>query len=164
MILSVIIVNYNVKHFLEQCLNSVYSSERALACGDSLEIETFVVDNNSVDGSVEMVLEKFPQVSTIANKDNPGFAKANNQALKIAQGDYLLLLNPDTIVEKDTFVKCIDFMMQHRDCGALGVKMINGEGVFLKESKRGFPTPETSFYKISGLIRLFPHHPKIARY
>lgn len=164
MILSVIIVNYNVKHFLEQCLNSVFASDRNLANGDSLEIETIVVDNNSVDGSVEMVIEKFPQVVTIANKDNPGFAKANNQALKIAKGDYLLLLNPDTIVEKNTFVKCINFMMEHKDCGALGVKMINGEGVYLKESKRGFPTPETSFYKISGLIRLFPHHPKIARY
>lgn len=164
MILSVIIVNYNVKHFLEQCLNSVYASERVLANSGHLDIECFVVDNNSVDGSVEMVQEKFPEVVCIANKDNPGFAKANNQALRIAQGDYLLLLNPDTIVEKDTFVKCIDFMMEHKDCGALGVKMINGEGIYLKESKRGFPTPETSFYKISGLIKLFPHHPKIARY
>jgi len=164
MILSVIIVNFNVKHFLAQCLNSVFASERTLNDGRLLEIEAIVVDNNSVDGSVEMVIDKFPNVITIANKDNPGFAKANNQALKIAKGDYLLLLNPDTIVEKDTFVKCINFMMEHHDCGALGVKMINGEGIYLKESKRGFPSPETSFYKISGLIRIFPHHPKIARY
>ncbi|MCQ2299132.1 MAG: glycosyltransferase family 2 protein [Bacteroidales bacterium] len=164
MILSVIIVNYNVKHFLEQCLNSVFASERKLANGEQLDIECIVVDNNSVDGSVEMVRERFPEVVCVDNKDNPGFAKANNQALRIAKGDYLLLLNPDTIVEKETFIMCINFMMEHRECGALGVKMINGEGVYLKESKRGFPTPETSFYKISGLIKLFPHHPKIARY
>lgn len=164
MTLSVIIVNYNVKHFLEQCINSIYASDRVLATGEELAIEVWVVDNNSVDGSVEMVQEKFPQVHLIANKDNPGFAKANNQALLKASGDYLLLLNPDTIVEKDTFAKCINFMYKTPDCGGLGVKMINGEGIYLKESKRGFPTPETSFYKISGLIRLFPHHPKIARY
>ena len=164
MTLSVIIVNYNVKHFLEQCIRSVYASERTLSTGEALEIEVIVVDNNSVDGSVEMLESRFPQVQLIANKDNPGFAKANNQALRIAKGDYLLLLNPDTVVEKDTFIKCINFMLHTPDCGGLGVKMINGEGIYLKESKRGFPTPETSFYKISGLIKLFPHHPKIARY
>lgn len=161
--LSVVIVNYNVKHFLEQCLNSVFSSE-TIRKNFQLSLEVFVVDNNSVDGSVEMVRERFPQVHLIANTDNPGFAKANNQALRQSTGDYLLLLNPDTIVEKDTLVKCVDFMTQHPDCGGLGVKMINGEGKFLKESKRGFPTPETSFYKISGLIKLFPHHRKVAAY
>lgn len=164
MILSVVIVNYNVKHFLDQCLQSVFASDRILSDGQKLELEVFCVDNNSVDGSMEMVAEKYPQVIGIVNKENVGFAKANNQALEQFQGDYLLLLNPDTIVEKETFVKCVDFIRQHADCGGLGVKMINGEGQFLKESKRGFPTPETSFYKISGLIKLFPHHPKIARY
>ncbi|MCF0212135.1 MAG: glycosyltransferase [Bacteroidales bacterium] len=158
--LSVVIVNFNVKHFLEQCLCSVFASDRE----EGMELEVLVVDNNSVDGSVEMVEAKFPQVTVIANKDNPGFAKANNQALSRATGDYLLLLNPDTVVEHDTFAKCLAFMRTHPDCGGLGVKMINGEGQYLKESKRGFPTPETSFYKISGLIRLFPHHPRIAHY
>ena len=158
MLLSIVIVNYNVKYFLEQCLSSVYNST-----GD-FELEVFVVDNASVDDSVEMVREKFPQVKVIANEDNVGFARANNQALKEAKGDYLLLLNPDTLVEPNTFEQCINFMQAHPDCGGLGVKMINGEGKFLKESKRGFPTPATSFYKISGLIRLFPHNKKIAAY
>ena len=159
MILSIVIVNYNVRYFLEQCLRSIYDSETA-----DTELEVWVVDNCSVDDSVAMVREKFPQVRLIENKDNPGFAKANNQALREAKGDYLLLLNPDTVVEKDTFRTCLEFMEQHHDCGGLGVKMINGEGKYLKESKRGFPTPETSFYKISGLIHLFPHNRKIAAY
>ena len=156
--LSVVIVNYNVKCFLEQCLLSVQKAS------EGLEVEVWVVDNNSVDGSVEMVREKFPWVRLIANADNPGFAKANNQALRQAAGKYMLLLNPDTVVEHDTFRKCVDFMEAHPDCGGLGVKMINGEGKFLKESKRGFPTPEASFFKISGLIRLFPHNRRIAAY
>lgn len=158
MILSIVIVNFNVKHFLEQCLSSVFNS-----VGD-FSLEVFVVDNASVDNSVEMVQEKFPQVHIIANKDNVGFARANNQALRLASGDYLLLLNPDTLVEPDTFCQCIDFMESHKDCGGLGVKMINGEGQYLKESKRGFPTPATSFFKISGLIHLFPHNKTIAAY
>ena len=164
MILSIVIVNYNVKHFLEQCLNSVFASTTKIENGECIELEVFVVDNNSVDGSVAMVEDKFPQVRLIVNTENDGFAKANNQALQQSSGAYLLLLNPDTIVERDTFVRCVNFMQQHPECGGLGVKMINGEGKFLKESKRGFPTPETSFYKISGLIKLFPHHKKIAAY
>ena len=168
MILSVIIVNYNVKYFLEQCLESVFMSDCTLegAAGSEgyFDLEVFVVDNASVDGSVEMVRQKFPQVHLIANSDNPGFATANNQALRICKGDIMLLLNPDTVVERDTLRKCVDFYLTHPDCGGLTVKMINGEGKFLKESKRGFPTPAASFFKISGLIRLFPHHPRIAAY
>ncbi len=156
--LSIVIVNYNVKYFLQQCLASVY------AALEGINAEVWVVDNNSVDGSVAMVREQFPQVRLIANNDNPGFSVANNQALRQAAGDYLLLLNPDTLVERDTFSQCLDFMRSHADCGGLGVKMINGEGKFLKESKRGFPSPETSFYKISGLIHLFPRHRRIAAY
>lgn len=156
--LSVIIVNYNVQYFLQQCLASVFEA------GEDIDMEVWVVDNGSVDDSVDMVRHQFPQVHLIANSGNPGFARANNQALKQAGGDYLLLLNPDTLVEKDTFARCLDFMHSHPDCGGLGVKMINGKGKFLKESKRGFPSPEASFYKISGLIRLFPHHHRIAAY
>lgn len=164
--LSIVIVNYNVKYFLEQCLESVYNSTLTLSEGSdpNLELEVFVVDNASVDGSVEMIREKFPQAHLIANTDNVGFAKANNQALRIATGDIMLLLNPDTIVERDTFSKCVDFYTTHPDCGGLAVKMINGEGTYLKESKRGFPTPATSFYKISGLIKLFPHSKRFAAY
>ena len=156
--LSIVIVNYNVKFFLEQCLVSVFEAS------EGIDTEVWVVDNNSVDGSVSMVREKFPQVHLIANSDNPGFSKANNQALRQITGEYALLLNPDTLVEKDTFRKCIDFMESHPDCGGLGVKMINGEGRYLPESKRGFPSPEVSFYKISGLIHLFPKSKRIARY
>lgn len=167
MTLSIVIVNYNVKYFLEQCLESVYHSDLLLKEGafdGHIDLEVYVVDNNSVDGSVEMVREKFPQVNLIANKDNRGFASANNQALKVCHGDIMLLLNPDTIVEKDTFRKCVEFYAEHPDCGGLAVKMVNGEGKFLKESKRGFPTPAASFYKMSGLIHLFPHSRRIAAY
>ena len=163
MTLSVVIVNYNVRFFLEQCLESVYASVVDTQNG-RLELEVIVVDNDSADDSLEMLSSRFPQVKVIANKQNVGFAKANNQALRIAKGEYLLLLNPDTLVEKDTFVRCVDFMSTHPDCGALGVKMVDGKGRYLKESKRGFPTPEASFYKISGLIKLFPHSKRIAAY
>ena len=162
--LSVIIVNYNVKYFLKQCLSSVYESDRRLANGEDLELDVWVVDNDSVDGSVEMVREDFPEVHIIANKENVGFARANNMALARCTGERLLLLNPDTVVERDTLVQCADFMRQHPDCGGLTVKMVDGSGRYLPESKRGFPTPEASFYKISGLIRLFPHHRRIAAY
>jgi len=162
--LSIIIVNYNVKYFLKQCLASVLGSEQTLADGEKLELDVWVVDNDSVDGSVEMVKKDFPQVHVIENHENVGFAKANNQAIARSTGDGLLLLNPDTIVEPDTFVKCVDFMREHADCGGLTVKMVDGDGNYLRESKRGFPSPEASFYKISGLIKLFPHSRRIAAY
>ena len=123
--LSIVIVNYNVVHFLEQCLQSVY------AALDNIEAEVFVVDNNSIDKSVEMVQEKFPQVRLIANKENLGFSKANNQAIRLSCGEYVLLLNPDTVVESDTFSKAIAFMDSHPEGGGLGVRMVDGRGVFL---------------------------------
>ena len=161
--LSIVIVNYNVRFFLEQCLESVYGSRLDCAAG-RLELEVFVVDNDSADDSVAMLRERFPQVKVIENKENVGFARANNQALRLCSGEYLLLLNPDTLVERDTFATCVDFIASHPDCGALGVKMVDGKGRYLKESKRGFPTPEASFYKLSGLIRIFPHSKRIAAY
>lgn len=148
--LSVVIVNYNVSYFLEQCLHSVFKASEEITC------EVFVVDNNSVDGSVEMVQEKFPQAILIANKDNVGFSRANNQAIRISKGRHVLLLNPDTLVEEDTFVKSVNYMDNHPDVGGLGVKMIDGKGQFLPESKRGLPTPSVAFYKIFGLSALFP--------
>ncbi len=156
--LSIVIVNYNVKYFLEHCL---YSVENAIK---NIDAEVFIVDNNSVDGSVQMLKKKFPQFNLIENKDNVGFAKANNQAIRLAKGGYVLLLNPDTVVEEDTFSKCIDFMDTHADCGGLGIKMIDGHGKILKESKRGFPTPWASFCKMSGLTSLFPHSKCYAQY
>lgn len=156
--LSVIIVNYNVKYFLEQCL---YSVRRA---SEGIETEVFVVDNNSVDGSGKMVREKFPEVILIENKENTGFSRANNQAIKEAKGDYVLLLNPDTVVEDDTFSKSLAFMDAHADAGGLGVKMIDGKGKFLPESKRGLPTPSVAFYKIFGLAKFFPKSKLFGKY
>ncbi len=148
--LSIVIVNYNVEFFLEQCLNSV---RKALKSASG---EVFVVDNFSIDGSVEMVRQKFPEFHLIDNKVNSGFSKANNQAMKIAKGEYILLLNPDTVVEEDCFEKVIQFMDGHPECGGLGVKMVDGKGRFLPESKRGLPTPKVAFWKISGLSSIFP--------
>ena len=148
--LSVVIVNYNVKYFLEQCLHSV------LKAIHGLEAEIFVVDNNSVDGSIRMLREKFPGIILIENKENKGFSRANNQAVRKAKGEYILLLNPDTIVEDDTLVKCVQFMDSHPDAGGLGVKMIDGKGKFLPESKRGLPSPSVAFFKIFGFSAMFP--------
>ena len=156
--LSIIIVNYNVEYFLEQCLHSVR------AALTNLEAEVFVVDNNSVDGSVEMVRKKFPEVKLIANKENLGFSKANNQAIRQSSGKYVLLLNPDTVVEADTFSKCGSFMDSHADAGGLGIKMLDGKGNFLPESKRGLPTPMVAFYKIFGLSALFPKSKRFGKY
>lgn len=156
--LSIIIVNYNVKHFLDQCLTSV---RRAVA---GIEAETWVVDNNSVDGSVQMLREKFPEVRLIANRENVGFSRANNQAIRQSAGEYVLLLNPDTVVEDDTFSKIIRFMDSHPEAGGLGVKMIDGKGNFLPESKRGLPTPDVAFYKIFGLSKFFPRSRIFGKY
>ncbi len=156
--LSVVIVNYNVKYFLEQCLYSVFRA------GKDIEMEVFVVDNNSVDGSVDMIREKFPRVSLVENKDNKGFSKANNQAIQLSQGEFILLLNPDTVVEENTFRQIIEFMDLHPDAGGLGVKMVDGKGRFLPESKRGLPTPIVAFYKIFGLSALFPKSKTFGKY
>jgi len=126
--------------------------------------EVIVVDNNSVDGSVEMVKTKFPEVIVIENTKNAGFSKANNQGMCIAKGEYVLLLNPDTLVEEDTFVKCLSFMEAHADAGGLGIKMLDGKGKFLPESKRGLPSPWVAFYKIFGFSKLFPKSRKFGRY
>ena len=156
--LSVVIVNYNVVFFLEQCLNSVFAASK------NLNVQIFVVDNNSVDGSINMLKENFSSVVLIENKENVGFSKANNQAIKRANSPYVLLLNPDTVIEEDTFDKCIDFMNSNADCGGLGLRMLDGKGNFLPESKRGFPSPSVSFYKIFGLSYLFPKSQKFGRY
>jgi GT2 family glycosyltransferase len=156
--LSVVIVNYNVKHFIEQCLFSVLKASENIAC------EIFVVDNNSVDGSVTLIKDKFPQINLIVNKTNTGFSVANNQAIKLAKGEYVLLLNPDTVVQEDTFTKIIAFMNAHPEAGGLGVKMLDGQGNFAPESKRGLPTPSVAFYKMFGLSRFFPKSKKFGKY
>ncbi len=156
--ISVVIVNYNVRNFLEQCLHSVFE-----AC-KGIDHEVFVVDNHSLDGSQAMVKSTFPEARLIENKKNLGFSKANNLALKMAQGQYQLVLNPDTLLEENTLRKCIDFMDAHPEAGALGVKMIDGRGKFLPESKRSLPTPATAFYKMFGLAALFPRSKRFGKY
>jgi GT2 family glycosyltransferase len=130
----------------------------------NIEGEIIVVDNNSTDGSFEFFQNSFSEVNFIWNKTNTGFAKANNQALKIAKGEYILFLNPDTIVPEDCFEKCISFIKTKKNDCALGIKMIDGKGSFLKESKRAFPSPMTSFFKLSGLSKLFPHSRIFSKY
>lgn len=156
--LSVIIVNYNVKYFLEQCLHSV------IKASGNIEAEIIVVDNASTDGSEAYLPQRFPSVQFIWNETNAGFGKASNQGSKKATGAFLLFLNPDTLVPEDCFERCIDFFRTHKDCGALGVRMIDGSGRFLKESKRSFPSVAASFYKIAGLTKLMPASKTFAAY
>jgi GT2 family glycosyltransferase len=155
---SIIIVNYNVKFFLEQCL---YALRRSTIAS---EIETIVLDNQSTDGSVEFLEHLFPEVKFIRNNANLGFAKACNKGLEYSTGKYVLFLNPDTIVAEDTLERCVHFFETHADAGAVGVRMISGSGEFLKESKRSFPGPLTSLYKLFGLSRLFPKSKTFSRY
>lgn len=157
--LSVIIVNYNVQYFLENCLRTVEVAAEKLG-----DCEVFVVDNNSVDGSMKMVKELFPNVIRIENKENVGFSKANNQAIRKSLGEFVLLLNPDTVVEENTFLNCYSFMKANPDAGGLGVSMVDGRGIFLPESKRGLPTPDVAFYKIFGLSTLFPKSKRFGKY
>ncbi len=147
---SVIIVSYNVYPFLDNCLRSVQQALKGI------DGEIIVVDNASVDRTTTFVKEYFPQVRLIPNTDNFGFAKANNQGIDISQAEFVLLLNPDTILSENTIKECLSFMDQHPKTGAVGVKMIDGGGRFLPESKRGFPTLRASFMKMTGLYHLAP--------
>jgi len=167
MVLSIIIVNYNVKHFLEQCLCSVKKALDLSAALNSKVMpfaEVLVIDNHSTDGSIEYLEPRFPFAQFIVNSQNIGFSKANNQALELVKGRYVLFLNPDTILPEDIFQKTIAFMEARPDAGMLGVQMVDGTGEYLKESKRGLPTPWASFCKMSGLTAAFPYSPLLARY
>lgn len=130
----------------------------------NINAEVFVVDNGSSDGSREFFRDRFPAVKFIWQKENTGFAKANNKALQLAAGEKILFLNPDTIVPADCFEKCLHFFSTTAGIGSLGVKMIDGSGSYLPESKRGFPTWFISFCKIAGLTRIFPHSKLFAGY
>jgi len=158
--LSVIIVNYNVKHFLEQCLCSV---EKAIAYAH-VNAETIVIDNHSQDNSLDYLRPSFPSVKFICNDQNVGFAKACNQGWHVSTGKNVLFLNPDTIVAEDCFSACMNFFAEHGDAGAVGVKMLDGRGRFLKESKRAFPSPVTSLFKLFGFAKLFPTSKAFSRY
>lgn len=156
--LSVIIVNYNARYFLDICLQSV---KRAIS---GIEAEVFVVDNNSDDDSVEMIEKRHNWVTLIKNKENTGFAKANNMAIKLAKGEFVLLQNPDTIVAEDTYEQCLLYLRENGFVGALGMRMIDGSGTYLRESKRGLPTPMTAIYRAAGLSYIFPKSKWFARY
>lgn len=156
--ISVIIVNYNVREFLN---NALVSLLKAL---EGYSSEVFVVDNASDDGSIELIQQRFPQVHLIVNKSNVGFAKANNQALTLATGKYLLLLNPDTIVQEDTFSKLIEFFSKNNTAGMVGCKILNPDGSLQLACRRSFPTPWTAFTKTFGLSSLFPKSKLFARY
>ncbi|MCF6182081.1 glycosyltransferase family 2 protein [Lutibacter sp.] len=143
--ISVVIVSYNVQYFLEQCILSVKSAST------NLNVEIIVVDNNSTDGSCNLLLKKYPEVVLIQNKKNVGFSKANNQGVAIAKGNYVLILNPDTVLAEDTLDKIFKFAKTKTNLGALGVKLIDGSGNFLPESKRGIPTPKVAFNKLFAI-------------
>lgn len=156
--LSVIIVNYNVKYYLEQCINSL------AAALDGIDSEVFVVDNHSKDNSVEYLSKKFPHINIMAGNHNLGFARANNIAISQSCGEYVLLLNPDTFVCEDTIRHAVYFMDTHPAAGGLGVKMLNPDGTVALESRRGIPSPLTSFYKMCGLCARYPRSKTFGHY
>ena len=148
--LSVVILNYNVKYFVDLCLQSVFAAIKGL------DAEVIVVDNASIDGSVNWIKTQFPEVKLIVNANNSGFPKGNNIGVAQAKGEYLCILNPDTIVEESAFVKALEFANAHPQMGMMGPKLIDGSGHFLKESKRGTPTPWVAFTKVMGLYKISP--------
>ncbi len=158
--ISIIIVNYNVREFLRGALESV---RRSLEAG-KISGEVIVVDNASRDHSVEMVRESFPEVQVIASKENLGFGKANNLAMRQAKGEFLLILNPDTILAEETLRVMVDFMRAHPEAGIAGCKLLNADGSFQISCRRGFPTPWASFTKLFGLSSVFPNSPLFSQY
>ncbi|WP_035673672.1 glycosyltransferase family 2 protein [Flavobacterium sp. 83] len=160
--LSVIILNYNVRYFLELCVLSVQNALK------TIDAEIIVIDNNSKDDSCEMMERRFSNVKLIKNKENVGFPKGNNIGVAQAQGEYICILNPDTVVAEDTFVKILNFVtssaVEKNNLGILGCKLIDGTGKFLPESKRGIPTPWVAFTKIMGLYQLFPKSETFGKY
>ena len=155
---SVIIVNYKVKYYLAQCLHSVF---RAM---EGIDGEVIVVDNDSQDDSISYARELYPQVSYIENKENVGFARANNMAIRQSKGEYVVLLNPDTVVNEHLLSDCVAQLDAHPEIGATGVRMLNENGTFAPESRRGIPTPFTAFCKMVGLAKLFPKSRLFGRY
>ena len=148
--LSVIILNYNVRFFLELCVLSVQNAIQYI------DAEIIVIDNKSQDDSCSMMKQRFPNVKLIENKENSGFPKGNNAGVAVAKGEYICILNPDTVVAEDTFMKALAFAKKQKNIGIVGVKLIDGTGNFLPESKRGIPTPFVAFTKITGLYKIFP--------
>jgi GT2 family glycosyltransferase len=163
MLLTIIIVSYNVKYFLEQCLFSVIAASEKVG-GIGRDVEVLVIDNASGDDTIEYLASRFPAVRFIANQENAGFSRANSLALQQARGEFILFLNPDTILSESTLANCIEYARSGERVGAIGVRMVDGSGNFLPESKRGFPTPWRSFCKLTGLTSLLPHSKLFAAY
>ena len=157
-LISVIIVNYNVRDFLEQSLLSI---KRAL---QDISSEIIVVDNASVDGSVQMLKERFPEVHLIESKTNVGFSAGNNLALKKARGTFFVLINPDTVVQENTFHHLLEFFQANPDASAATCKILNPDGTFSIDCRHSIPTPATAFWKLIGLNRLFPKSRIFGRY
>ncbi len=155
---SIIIVNYNVRYFLEVCVDSVLKAVKGLAA------EVIVVDNNSADDSLQMLRDRFPQVIRIENRENTGFSRANNQGVAIAKGEYILFLNPDTVMPEDFFEKTVAYLDAHPGAGALGPRLIDGKGRFAPDAKKSFPTLSVALFKSSGINRLFPRSPYFNAY
>ena len=174
--LSVIIVNYNVKYYLDQCIRSVLRAFEVMKKASSSDssvneevAEIIVVDNHSADGSVDYLEKRYPQmlypmVRFVRSAHNLGFARANNIAIRQSRGEYVLLLNPDTIVGEDTLKASVDFMDAHEDAGAVGVRMLGAQGRRAMESRRGLPTPMVSFFKMLGFCNRWPHHRLFGKY
>lgn len=174
--LSVIIVNYNVKYYLDQCIRSVLRAfeemKKASSSASSVNedvAEIIVVDNHSADGSVDYLEQRYPQklypmVRFVRSAHNLGFARANNIAIRQSRGEYVLLLNPDTIVGEDALKASVDFMDVHEDAGAVGVRMLGAQGRRAMESRRGLPTPMVSFFKMLGFCNRWPHHRLFGKY
>ncbi|WP_075564498.1 glycosyltransferase family 2 protein [Ihuprevotella massiliensis] len=168
--LSVIIVSYNVRYFIRQCLDSLFRSSQVAA----IDVEVFVVDNDSQDGTIAYLKDAFPsqldasndgaRLCLIANRHNVGFGRANNQALRHCKGEYVLFLNPDTILTEHTLLDCLSAAREQPKLGAIGVAMLQANGQFAPESRRGLPTPWVAFCRMSGLTKLFPKSRKLARY
>ncbi len=156
--LSVIIVNYNVKYFLEVCLHSVLRATEGIAA------EVIVVDNNSTDGSMQMVADKFPTVIRIENKHNAGFGKANNQGVEIAKGEYILFLNPDTVMPEDFFGKMLPYMDAHPEVGSIGPKLLDGKGQYAPDGKKSFPSLSVAIFKTTGINKVFSKSPYFNKY
>ena len=156
--LTVVIVNYNVKYYVEQCLMSL---QRALA---DVDAEVYVVDNHSQDGSVEYLSERFPSVNIIRSQHNLGFARANNLAIRQSESEYVLLINPDTFVGEQVVTQAIRFMDDHEKAGGLAAWMLKTDGSSANESRRGLPTPLVSFYKIFGFCSRFPKSKVFGKY
>ncbi|MCR5819639.1 MAG: glycosyltransferase family 2 protein [Bacteroidaceae bacterium] len=156
--LTIVIVSYNVSDYVTQCLHSVARA------AEGLDVDVWVVDNASQDNTVERIKAEFPHVNVIPNSENVGFARANNQAIRLSKGKYVLLLNPDTVIGEDVLRTCISFLDANPSAGALGVAMHDRNGAFARESRRGLPTPATAFYKMSGLCSAFPTSPRFGRY